>query len=117
MIFYWIVLDLHTHDLHKNAKKPRVISFLSQILCQTAVRGRQLNKSPTDQSTHKVRIGAINDKQVTRGYNIIADRRGRRGSPRFHGWTDKASFRVTSPRLKNTRLAETKERTRDKSPN
>ena len=37
MIFHCMILDLYTHDLHKNAKKPIVISFLSQILCQTAV--------------------------------------------------------------------------------
>ena len=37
MIFNWIVLDLYAHDLHKNAEKPGVISFLSQIFCQKAV--------------------------------------------------------------------------------
>ena len=37
MIFYWIVLDLYTYDMHKNAEKPGVISFLSQILCEKAV--------------------------------------------------------------------------------
>ena len=39
MIFNWIVLDLYAHDLHKNAEKPGVISFLSQIFCQKAVLG------------------------------------------------------------------------------
>ena len=43
MIFNWIVLDLHAHDLHKNTEKPGVISFLSQIFCQKAVeREREL---------------------------------------------------------------------------
>ena len=37
MIFHWIVLDLYAYDLHKNAEKPGVISFLSQIFCQKAV--------------------------------------------------------------------------------
>ena len=37
MIFHWIVLDLYPYDLHKNAEKPGVISFLSQIFCQKAV--------------------------------------------------------------------------------
>ena len=37
MIFHWIVFDLYPYDLHKNAEKPGVISFLSQILCQKAV--------------------------------------------------------------------------------
>ena len=37
MIFHWIVLDLYTYDLHKNAEKPGVISFLSQIFSQKAV--------------------------------------------------------------------------------
>ena len=37
MIFHWIVLDLYPYDLHKNAEKPEVISFLSQIFCQKAV--------------------------------------------------------------------------------
>ena len=39
MIFHWIVLDLYPYDLHKNAEKPGVISFLSQIFCQKAVLG------------------------------------------------------------------------------
>ena len=39
MIFHLIVLDLYAYDLHKNAEKARVISFLSQILCQKAVPG------------------------------------------------------------------------------
>ena len=37
MIFHRIVLDLYAYDLHKNAEKAGVISFLSQILCQKAV--------------------------------------------------------------------------------
>ena len=37
MIFRRIVLDLYPYDLHKNAEKPGVISFLSQIFCQKAV--------------------------------------------------------------------------------
>ena len=37
MIFHWTVLDLYAYDLHKNAEKPGVISFLSQIFCQKAV--------------------------------------------------------------------------------
>ena len=40
MIYHWIVLDLYAYDLHKNAEKARVISFLSQILCQKAVPNR-----------------------------------------------------------------------------
>ena len=38
MIFHRIVLDLYAYDLHKNAEKPGVISFLSQIFCQKAVK-------------------------------------------------------------------------------
>ena len=37
MNFHWIVLDLYAYDLHKNAEKARVITFLSQILCQKAM--------------------------------------------------------------------------------
>ena len=37
MIFHWIVLDLYAYELNKNAEKPEVISFLSQITCQKAV--------------------------------------------------------------------------------
>ena len=39
-IFYLIVLGLYTHELYKNAKKRMVISFLSQTLCETAVRSQ-----------------------------------------------------------------------------
>ena len=37
MIFQQIVLDLYAYNLHKNAEKPGVISFLSQIFSQKAV--------------------------------------------------------------------------------
>ena len=37
MIFLRIVLDLYAYDLHKNAEKLGVISFLSQIFSQKAV--------------------------------------------------------------------------------
>ena len=43
MIFHWIVLDLYSYNLHKNAEKPGVISFLSQIFCQKAVRGSRVS--------------------------------------------------------------------------
>ena len=45
MIFNWIVLDLYAHDLHKNAEKPGVISFLSQIFCQKAVLELSLSRA------------------------------------------------------------------------
>ena len=49
MIFHWIVLVLYAYDLHKNAEKAGVISFLSQILYQTAVHcPPALCLSPTD---------------------------------------------------------------------
>ena len=38
-IFYLIVSGLYTHELYKNAKNRIVISFLSQILCETVVIG------------------------------------------------------------------------------
>ena len=38
-IFYLMVLSFYTHELSKNAKKRIVISFLSQTLCETVVRG------------------------------------------------------------------------------
>ena len=41
MIFHWIVSDMYAYDLHKNAEKPGVISFLSQIFCQKAVQYRK----------------------------------------------------------------------------
>ena len=37
MIFHWIVSDMYAYDPHKNAEKPGVISFLSQIFSQKAV--------------------------------------------------------------------------------
>ena len=37
MIFHWIDPDLYSYNLHENAEKPGVISFLSQIFCQKAV--------------------------------------------------------------------------------
>ena len=46
MIFHWIVLDLYAYDLHKNAEKPGVISFLSQIFCQKAVSTSSLDRAP-----------------------------------------------------------------------
>ena len=39
MIFQQIVLDLCAYNLHKNAEKPGVISFLSQIFCRKVVSG------------------------------------------------------------------------------
>ena len=45
MIFHRIVLDLYAYDLNKNAEKAGVISFLSQILFQKAVRGSHAPKS------------------------------------------------------------------------
>ena len=36
-IFQWMDLGLYSHDLGKSAKKPRVMSFLSQIVSQRPV--------------------------------------------------------------------------------
>ena len=41
-IFFLIVLGLYTHKLCKNAKKHIVISFFSQIVCETAVSNQEL---------------------------------------------------------------------------
>ena len=43
-IFHRIALDLYAYDLHKNAEKTGVISFLSQIFCRKAVRLFQVNQ-------------------------------------------------------------------------
>ena len=66
-IFYMMVLGLYTHDQCRNAKNRKVMSFLSQNLCETAVLG-PLSFS---QSTSSLDYYAVYTKQASRASRTV----------------------------------------------
>ena len=53
MIFFWIVTCYYTPTLHKNAKKPTVMWFFTQIFFESTVQQKHIRKRHEDCSIFK----------------------------------------------------------------
>ena len=64
---HWIAIYLYAYDLHKNAEKPGVISFLSQIFCQKAIRYPRLTWRDRLKKTTQTKAAAPMDQPLKKG--------------------------------------------------